>query len=684
MDFTPQTSLPSPRAAARHLAALAGAFAVVVLAAGAAEAPGAAVATARPPPEAAAARASGFARLVRPAIGRLEAQIAGLELELAALPQPAHAVPGARLGWHTTLLGSGERAVWVQVDLGTRWPVDRIAVIPARTLTEAGYGFPRRFRVEISDTADFQESRPVADFSAEDFPNPGILPVVVEAGGRPARFVRVTVVKSQSGHGEGMAALGEIMVLSGPRNVAAGRAVRASSTLRSLPAWQPRNLTDGASPLGPPVSPEPSPSDGYLARKGDDADTEKWVQIDLRQPRPIDEVRIFPARPLDLADRPGHGFPVRFRVEVSDDPSFSERRALLDATAADFENPADFPVNIPGGGAAGRFLRITASRQYDRVRWPTFALAEVQVWSGGDNVALGAPVAALDEADRGQSRWSPAALVDGFNSRSRILGYDEWLAGLNRAREIGLQLARLRRESDALAAGVARWTERAALAGGGLFLIGAVALILRSRRERRRAVGELRGRISRDLHDEIGSNLGSIALLSEAAGRQTADAAARIDFAEIRRISGRTNEALREIVWLLGPAAQTRAELAARMRDHAPELLGDIRVEFDCPAAFRQDACSLEFSRNIWLIFKEAAHNIAKHAHARHVAIRITEPGGGFELRLRDDGCGFSADCVAPGHGLANLRRRAEQLGATFHIATAPGTGTEVRLLVPR
>ena len=625
-----------------------------------------------------------LARTLRPQVRVWDEQLAALTHELAGLPRPDGVVNGVRIGWHTNLIYALDRPIWVQVDLGEVRPVGLIGLVPARSVIEAGYGFPVRFRVEISAVPDFSPGEIVANLTAEDFPHPGVLPVVVNAAGRPARFVRVTVVKTQPGHDEGMAALGELMVLSGPRNVAAGRPVQASASYRSVPAWLARNLTDGMSGLGPPVSQEPSPSNGYLAQKEDNAELAKWVQVDLGRPVPIDEVRLFPARPMDLADRPGHGFPVRFLIEVADDAEFLRPRILFDARAADFENPADFPVACAGNGMTARYVRVTATKLYDRVQRPSFALAELQVWSGAENVALGAPVTALDQSDNGQPRWSPAALVDGYNSRHRILDYPAWLTGLSRAREIGLQRAQLEAQRRAVVRTVEVWFTRAGVAGGGLVVVFGVALGIRTWRSRRRAVEELRRRIAGDLHDEIGSNLGSIALLSEAARRQSGDAAARADLWEIGRVAGETNEALREIVWLLNSGTVTRIELIARMRENVHALLGDTPAEFDVPETLREGACHLEFTRNVWLIFKEVLHNIAKHAGATRVRIRVAEPAGGFELEIVDDGRGFRADAVVPGHGLENLRRRAEQLGATLQVASEPGRGTTITVTVPK
>jgi len=170
--------------------------------------------------------------------------------------------------------------------------------------------------------------------------------------------------------------------------------------------------------LLPPPPAATSPSNGYHSDISATQNATRWVQIDLGTPRPIDRIVLVPARPTDFADTPGFGFPLRFKVETSDDPSFAKPTVLDDHTAADFPNPADRPYEIQPGGKQGRYVRITATRLWPRTGDFVFALAEAQVWSGGENIARGAAVAALDSIEAG--RWSSRYLVDGFDSRQSL------------------------------------------------------------------------------------------------------------------------------------------------------------------------------------------------------------------------------------------------------------------------
>jgi len=160
-----------------------------------------------------------------------------------------------------------------------------------------------------------------------------------------------------------------------------------------------------------------SPTNGYHSGIEARPEVEKWVQVDLGRPLPLDQVLIIPARPTDFRDTPGFGFPLRYRVAVSDDPAFRQSRILLDATAEDVPNPGDEAVPITASGTA-RYVRMTATRLWPRTNDFIFALGELQVLSGGKNVAAGADVTALDSIEGG--RWARKNLVDGYDSRSRL------------------------------------------------------------------------------------------------------------------------------------------------------------------------------------------------------------------------------------------------------------------------
>ncbi len=109
----------------------------------------------------------------------------------------------------------------------------------------------------------------------------------------------------------------------------------------------------------------------------------KWVQVDLGESLPIDEVVLVPAHVVYGGHPgPGFGFPPNFRVEVCDTPDFAVPHVVLDHTQQAFPHPGDAPVAAVASGIAGRYVRVTATRLWERTNDWIFALAELQVRLG--------------------------------------------------------------------------------------------------------------------------------------------------------------------------------------------------------------------------------------------------------------------------------------------------------------
>src|SRR5947207_5989119 len=125
-----------------------------------------------------------------------------------------------------------------------------------------------------------------------------------------------------------------------------------------------------------------------------------------------------PARPTDFPDTPGFGFPRRFRVEAAKTDDYRDRIVLADHTRGDLPNPGDSPAVIPARDCSARFIRVTATRLWERTRDYVFALAELQIFSGTNNVAPGSKITALDSIEAG--RWGKEKLVDNFDSRRSL------------------------------------------------------------------------------------------------------------------------------------------------------------------------------------------------------------------------------------------------------------------------
>lgn len=177
-----------------------------------------------------------------PELRRLDTERKALEWTLSALPAAPIPQLTERLGYHSGYSTSPDTVEWIEMDLCREEALDAIVLIPAASNGAggllAGYGFPIRFRVEMSDSADQAGRVVIADYTNTDFPNPGALPVFLPCGGAHARFVRITATRLFREGDRALFALGEVMLLQGRRNLAA-RLRRAdfscSRTMGALP-----------------------------------------------------------------------------------------------------------------------------------------------------------------------------------------------------------------------------------------------------------------------------------------------------------------------------------------------------------------------------------------------------------------------------------------------------------------
>jgi signal transduction histidine kinase len=195
----------------------------------------------------------------------------------------------------------------------------------------------------------------------------------------------------------------------------------------------------------------------------------------------------------------------------------------------------------------------------------------------------------------------------------------------------------------------------------------------------------VRTRIASDLHDDIGSSLSEIAILSEVA-RTTAGDDPRVaaPLGRIATLSRESVDAMGDIVWAIDPHRDTPTHLAQRMRRLASDVLSarGIELRFEISDA-SQPRLGADVRREVFLIFKEALHNITRHAQATRVDIVLSIAQHRLELVVEDDGCGFDAARGRDGHGLRNMVRRAQGLGGTLTVTSGDGAGVRVALSVP-
>jgi signal transduction histidine kinase/ligand-binding sensor domain-containing protein len=197
-----------------------------------------------------------------------------------------------------------------------------------------------------------------------------------------------------------------------------------------------------------------------------------------------------------------------------------------------------------------------------------------------------------------------------------------------------------------------------------------------------------RTRIALDLHDEVGSGLASVGILSGVLAGDGLSAEERRQTAgEIASAAQELGNALSDIVWSLDPHTATLEELAGRLAEHGERLTASGDAEFFArfPASWPPGPLDVSVRRTVLFVGLEALHNAMRHARANRVTLSLLPVGDDWELTVEDNGVGLAASAAATsggGHGLRGMRRRAEDIGARFVVRSEAGQGTTVTLRV--
>ena len=206
--------------------------------------------------------------------------------------------------------------------------------------------------------------------------------------------------------------------------------------------------------------------------------------------------------------------------------------------------------------------------------------------------------------------------------------------------------------------------------------------------ENERALERERTRISQDMHDEVGASLTEIAILSELAQKEMGDKSETAG-AHIRKIADRSREvvdSMSEIIWTINPKNDHLNDLLAYLHQYAMLFLKStaIRCRFESPETTPDFTLSAEVRRHIFLVVKEALHNVVKHSYATETIVRCGFGEELMEVSVEDNGRGFALEQISRfGNGVLSMRKRIEDIGGTFTIDSHQGGGTKVCISVP-
>ena len=623
---------------------------------------------------------SRIARLFDPQLVKVEDRVDFLDRQLSSHAKRCEYPLKTGLGYRGGRSGPDGEDPSITLDLGEVYPVDQIFLVPAQLefLEDSGI-FPKRFTLELSKYADFSKSSLIYRSGDFRYPSPGGAPALFSSRD-VGRYVRLTVQEGHYKETEDLFGLSEMVVISHGDPVSFSAKVETVGCLSVPGLWYPEALVDGRTPLGiwqNGTSTHDNTGDAVMVENADDVTT--WT-LDLNETTQLDRVVLFPyqvSRSFQTSV-----FPEALAIElVQEDGSTTE-------PLIEWRNPLPgashmSPLAISLQGKSAKTVRLHATRPWMMGDRRLHALSEFEVWSGGVNLAKDRQI--TREHD-GQSE-SISVLTDGFSSERQIMPVGVWLRQLRERSRIESELASLRATQRQMAENSelnATWGSAVIL---GLTFLIPVFVVERRRLMSKEQLDNIRKRIASDLHDDIGSNLGSISLIARTARKDLVRLHGPEEIAgdlnEVETIARESSLAMRDIVWLLERQQDSIGDLVARMLETAGRLLREIHFTLECDSTKTASKLSLDAKRHLFLFYKEAIHNVLKHSRADQVSIRLWDEEDKLALEIIDNGVGLPVADRQP-VAVRKLQDRARVLDGLLQVVSAQGDGTRIRLFVKR
>ncbi len=264
--------------------------------------------------------------------------------------------------------------------------------------------------------------------------------------------------------------------------------------------------------------------------------------------------------------------------------------------------------------------------------------------------------------------------VAAMQTNFRVNEKDKEILILNKDKE--LQKQQLKQQSFLMITSIAI---------GILALIGLWLFINRNRLRQRMKELELRNQIAADLHDEVGSSLSSIHMLSQIASQQPGNDTKHNDIlARMNSNAKETMDKMGDIVWMIKPGETEGIGLKQRMERFAYEICGskNIRTLLELDELEKVNL-TMGQRKNVYLVFKEALNNAVKYSGTEKADVKVTAENKELTLVVKDYGKGFQPGTTGRGNGLDNMKNRAKELNGNLDIESGTGNGTSIRLNIP-
>jgi signal transduction histidine kinase len=594
--------------------------------------------------------------------------------ELEKLPIAKRSLRANALGFHSSTKPLGEK--WT-LRLPIHGVATAICLVPA--LNAQGdrlepFAFPKRFTIVAHRLGD-AGSLTVADWTSTDFPQLDGTPAVFSFPWQRYDSIELTIHQGEhSGNGH-FFALEELLLYRPVHENQSPTVVEIApeDSIHAEPFWSPQYLTDGRTSLGPAYMERVDGMTDSIISFPDPATAKPEITLQLEDPSLFWSIELFPVSDVKDSMLPSSSLPGEMTIDLAKDPEFKSIVKSMDVSHALHPVPTrGYPVKIRFEPLTAKFIRLRCGALPVVDGVARFGLAEIRA---NDAQSLSSAKVSL----RGfPAAVDPQAFCDNLANGHRLGDPLPWVIRLIRRGVVNTELAEVTAAMESLQNARQR-TIRAMLLGGGVLavvLFGGLLLWVRQKGAEENM--RVRRRIQQDLHDEIGSNLGTVSLVTSHLMRADLPPEYLEELSDVNRSAQEATSSLREVIWLTDKSILTLDKAFIYMELRAEQMVHDCKLTVEASKNVPSRPISSSFKRNLFLLFTEAIHNSQKHANASNVRVTLDFSDPEVTVKVSDDGCGFDQQTVREGIGLQSMRNRAAQMAGKIEIISSPSGGTTV------
>jgi len=623
-------------------------------------------------------------------LSALEARLSDLNAELEQLPALAMRSDSGSIGYRSESqeIPDPNRTEWVQVNLPQAQTIDEIILVPViRRDSQKGFqadGFPRAFHV-LAGTHDDAQGHIVASFTAADSLLPRAAPLVISCRNLRASWVRIVATELGLRGWDHLYVLqlAEIMLVKDGRNLAFQQHITASSTSPGpgykYTAHKQDYIVDGFVPYL---------MDDYKGAQSTafycnfPVESVPILTLDLEAPSLLRQINLHGMEISDSvprANRDGFGMPKHIRIDAANQADFSDATILVDYQSHSiYKSGPILQFQFPE--AHYRYLKFTVL-QSDTTKTITnsprgiLGLAEIEVFSGNTNVAVGKAIAI--DAEGIDHHRNLAAITDGRNFYGDILPFDVWMRQLAKRHDLEAERPQL---VTAINQAYARQKANLRLMGylASALAVSILIVYLAGRIRAMRQITQIRKRFAADLHDELGANLHAIGLLSDLA-HDAVDEKEKLQriVSEVRAVTERTSDAVRYCA-NSQEARDPMGTLKQDMHRIAKRMMHDMDYQIEVEGETFLQKLKLRTRNDLFLFYKECLANISRHSGATEFSVHLAANAQRTQLTIQDNGQGYTAKLGA--EVPPSLKRRAQLMHAQLEIGQPENGGMRITL----